>query len=72
MMTTPSPTSAWPQNGVATEVSDLHHHAVVENAVGGLEATVHLNVTGVEVRHALSTIHKGKYGESFPLSYHKM
>lgn len=41
------------QKRVAAKVCDLHHHAIVHNAVGGLEATVHLNVTGVEVGHPL-------------------
>lgn len=46
-------TSAWAQDGVTAKVSDLDHHAVVDHTVGGLEATVDLNVTGVEIRHAL-------------------
>lgn len=46
-------TSAWSQDGVAAKVSDLDHHTVVHHTVGGLEATVNCNVTGVEVRHAL-------------------
>lgn len=46
-------TSAGTEERVATKVGDLHHHAVVHHTVGGLEATVHLDVTGVEVRHAL-------------------
>ena len=41
------------QDGVAAEVGDLHHHAVVQHAVGGLEASVALNAAGVEVGHAL-------------------
>lgn len=43
------------EKGVAAEVCDLHHHAVVHHAVGGLQAAVDLDVTGVEVGHALST-----------------
>lgn len=46
-------TSAGTEERVATKVGDLHHHATVHDAVGGLEATVHLDVAGVEVRHAL-------------------
>lgn len=38
---------------MAAKVSDLDHHAVVNHAVGGLQATMDLDVTGVEVRHAL-------------------
>ena len=41
------------KKGVAAKVRDFHNHAVVHNAVGGLEAAVHLKVTGMEVRHAL-------------------
>lgn len=43
------------QEGVAAEVCDLHHHAVVHHAVGGLQAAVDLDVTGVKVGHALHT-----------------
>lgn len=46
-------TSAGTEERVATKVGDLHHHAIVHDTVGGLEATVHLDVAGVEVRHAL-------------------
>lgn len=42
-------TSAWTEDGVAAKVSDLDHHAVVNHAVGGLEASVHFNITGVEI-----------------------
>ena len=41
------------QDGVAAEVGDLHHHAVVHHTVGGLEAAVALDAAGVEVGHAL-------------------
>ena len=42
-------TSAWVQDGVTAKVSYLDHHAVVDHTVGRLEATVDLDVTGVEV-----------------------
>lgn len=45
----PSLTSTWTQDGMTTKVSNLDNHAVVNDTVGGLEATVDLNVTGVEV-----------------------
>lgn len=38
---------------MAAKVSDLDHHAVVDHTVGGLEASMDLDVTGVEVGHAL-------------------
>lgn len=44
------------KKSIAAKVCDLHHHAVVHHTVGGFEATVNLNVTGMEVRHAL---HRG-------------
>lgn len=50
-------TSARAKEGVAAKVSDLHHHAIVHHTVGGLEATVHLDVTGMEVGHALQRIY---------------
>lgn len=46
-------TFAAAEEGVAAEVGDLHHHAVVHHTVGGLEAAVDLDLAGVEVRHAL-------------------
>ena len=49
-------TFARAKEAVAAKVCDLHHHAIVHHTVGGLEATVHLDVAGVEVRHAL---HRG-------------
>lgn len=42
---------------VAAKVCDLHHHAVVYNTVRGLQTTVHLNVTGMEIGHALQRIY---------------
>lgn len=48
---------------MTTKVSDLDHHAVVDHAVSGLEATVDLNVTGVKVRHALWKIQQGNCSE---------
>lgn len=46
-------TSARTEERVATKVGDLHDHAIVHDTVGGLETTVHLDVAGVEVWHAL-------------------
>lgn len=46
-------TSARVEKRVAAEICDLHHHAVVHHAVGGLEASVHLDGAGMEVGHAL-------------------
>lgn len=46
-------TFARTKKGVAAKVCDLHDHAIVHNTIGGLEATVHLDVTGVEIGHAL-------------------
>lgn len=42
-------TSAWLQDGVPAEVSDFHHHAVVDHTVGGFEATMDPNITGVKI-----------------------
>ena len=39
---------------MTTKVGDFDHHTVVHHTVGGFQATVDLDVTGVEVRHALS------------------
>ncbi|TNN55615.1 hypothetical protein EYF80_034131 [Liparis tanakae] len=55
-------TSAGPQDGVTAEVGDLDHHAVVDHTVGGLEATVDLDVTGVEIGHALYRHGGGGHG----------
>lgn len=41
------------EEAIAAKVCDLHHHAIVHHTVSGLEAPVHLEVTGVEVGHAL-------------------
>lgn len=46
-------TFAGTEKGGTAKVCDLHHHAIVYHTVGGLEATVHLDVTGMEVGHAL-------------------
>lgn len=42
-------TFARTEERVATKVGDLHHHAIIHDAVGRLETTVHLEVAGVEV-----------------------
>ncbi len=42
------------EDGVAAEVGDLHHHAIVHHAVGGFQPAVNADVTGVQVRHALA------------------
>lgn len=47
-------TSAGTQEGVAAKVGDLYHHAIVHHTVGGLETPVSLDVTDMEVGHALS------------------
>lgn len=49
-------TSAGAKKGVTAKVCDFHHHAIVHHTVGGLEATMYLDVTGMEVGHAL---HRG-------------
>lgn len=63
MITKLNLTSSWQQDGVATKVCDLDHHAVVNHTVGRLEATVDLNVTGVEIRHALLNTEQEGSGE---------
>lgn len=53
-------TSAGVEEGVAAKVGELHHHTVVHHTVGGLEATVDLDGTGMEVGHALQRRHTGE------------
>ena len=62
-------TSAWTQDGVAAEVCDLHHHPVINHTVGGLEASVHCDVTGVEIGHPLweTRSMEGLFNVVFPL-----
>ena len=51
---------------VKAEVRDLHHETTVHYTVAGLEMTVALDVSAVEVRHALGVcvcVKEGKCGE---------
>lgn len=48
-------TSARAEDGSETEVCYLDHHAVIHHTICGLQASMDLNIAGVEVRHALDS-----------------